>query len=85
VATDGPPVREVEVSADWVRAQLEDLAGRLGDEVPRVKAEFRKLNLASPSLPSMANLAPTTFVWAPQSALAAKYRQARCSRRRKSP
>ena len=40
------PRRTVDVSPEWVKQQLSDLAGLLKDDVARVKAEFRRLNLA---------------------------------------
>lgn len=39
-------VRNVDVSSDWIRRQLSDLAAFLNNDVPRVKAEFRGLSLA---------------------------------------
>ena len=38
--------RMVDVSPDWLKQQLSDLAGLLKADVPRVKSEFRRLNLA---------------------------------------
>ena len=38
--------RTVDSSPEWVKQQLSDLAGFLKDDVPRVKSEFRRLNLA---------------------------------------
>jgi site-specific DNA recombinase len=38
--------RKLDVSSDWVRQQLSELAGLLKEDVPRVKSEFRRLNLA---------------------------------------
>ena len=42
----------------WVRTQLEDLAGLLHDDVPTVKAEFRRLNLALTFTPTDAQPRP---------------------------
>jgi hypothetical protein len=43
---DAPTRRNLSVSSDWVKHQLSDLAGLLKEDVPRVKAELRRLNLA---------------------------------------
>jgi hypothetical protein len=37
---------QLEDATAWVQAQLSDLAGLLKPDVPRVKSEFRRLNLA---------------------------------------
>jgi site-specific DNA recombinase len=38
------PVRKLDDASEWVRKQLGDLAGLLRSDVPKVKAEFRRLN-----------------------------------------
>jgi hypothetical protein len=38
--------RKLDVSTDWIKKQLSDLAGLLKEDVFRVKSEFRRLNLA---------------------------------------
>ena len=52
------PAPKFEVTSDWVREQLTDLASLLRSDAPRVKAEFRRLNLSLTFTPTEAEPRP---------------------------
>jgi len=52
------PAPKLTDTEGWVRTQLEDLAGLLHEDVPKVKAEFRRLNLALTFTPTDAQPRP---------------------------
>jgi site-specific DNA recombinase len=57
-ASEPKPTPKFEVTSDWVRQQLGDLAGLLRSDVARVKAEFRRLNLYLTFTPTEAEPRP---------------------------
>jgi hypothetical protein len=57
-AAEPRPAANFEITNDWVRQQLGDLAGLLRSDVARVKAEFRRLNLALTFTPTEAKPRP---------------------------
>jgi hypothetical protein len=57
-ATTRPTNVDVGDLTEWVQAQLADLASLLKEDVPRVKAEFRRLNLALTFTPAEAEPRP---------------------------
>lgn len=60
-AAESRPAARFEVTNDWVRQQLDDLAGLLRSDVARVKAEFRRLTLSLSFIPTEAEPRPTTL------------------------
>jgi hypothetical protein len=59
---EAAPVKRPEVPVEdleqWVRGQLSDLVGVLKSDVPKVKTEFNRLNLALTSTPTDATPRP---------------------------